>query len=163
MNDLLKRLAKARERHTEEKITLRNFEYDLESAENALAANTDYKALGSNNGLRDIALEEMMASDTTIAALRASKRDAEDRVDRAELVLEQALDERRYEENVVWARAVDALRGRVDHPGRGVAPQRAAEEAVKEAIEETAAERLARQNDEYVSTYDNLGVDEIPF
>ena len=160
MNDLLKRLAKARERHTEAAIDLRNLEYELEDAINAVQFLAgDYYSLGETTKARKIALENAINNDEVVARLRKDKLAAEARVDRAELALEQVLDERRYHENVTWARAVDALRGRVDHPGQGVAPMRAAEESVKAEVEETALDRMKRADTELNERWDN----EIPF
>ena len=152
----VKRIQEAREALVEAEIELRMLQNDYKDAKTELVASTDYYELGPNNDVRDQQLAEIIRSNFTHA--RRNIRQLEDNVDRLEVELECALDERRHAESVTWAKAVDALRGKVDHIGQ--APKRAARELVKGKVEDEAKIATGIDIDEDTG---EITDDEIPF
>ena len=128
----VKRIQEARTALVEAQIELRGLENDYKDAKTSLVADTDYYGLGPNNDVRDQQLAEIVNSSFT--NIRRNMRQLEDNVDRLEVELECALDERRHAESVTYAKAVEVLRGKVDHIGH--APSQAARKVVKDEIED---------------------------
>lgn len=76
-----------------------------------------YGALGSSDGTRKVNLALILSADNLYKAKKANAEKAQRDFELAEAILEQNLDDRRAFEAENYAKALDVLRGRVDHYG----------------------------------------------
>jgi predicted transcriptional regulator len=113
--NLLHRLKEARQNLMRVKVELRNKTHDRDTVRDILMIDNDYSALGKNPKARETAFARILRDDPEHSHLARIVRELEDDADRAEFELEAVLDERRHKENVTYAKAVDYLKGRVDH------------------------------------------------
>jgi hypothetical protein len=134
MNDLLHRLKEARQNLMRVKVELRNKTHDRDTVRDILMIDNDYSALGKNPKARETAFAAILRSDLEYSHLARIVRELEDDADRAEFELEAILDERRYQENVTWAKLADYLTGRVNHIHH--APVQAVKRATRESAED---------------------------
>lgn len=131
---LVHRIKEARHALMQLRINERERTYDRDTMRDVMMIDSDYTSLGKNKEAREAAFSAILRDDQEHSEMAAEVRFLESECERAEFELEAVLDERRYHENVTWAKLADYLTGRVDHVNN--APYQAAKTAMQERIKE---------------------------